>query len=353
MKKIALLIPTLSNGGAERVMSLLANNFALDKEIEIHLILYLKDERFFELNEKVIVHSPNFNYKNYPTIVSTFKTIKYIRKTLGDIKPYSLLSFSGKYNSLVILSSLGLNIKTYVSDRSRPGISYGKAQDFLNPILYKTTNGIVAQTSKARELAFRQTKHKNIVIIPNPVPDIKQSELIIREKIILNVGRFIETKKQLQLIELFSKMDTKDWKLVFLGDGKYLNDCKKLVSKLNLEEKVKLLGAQKNVSDYMSKASVFSFTSVSEGFPNSLAEAMASGCACISFDCIAGPSDIIDHKKNGFLVPVNDWDEYSNYLKELMNSEALRKEFAFEGRKKITFFREEIISEKFKELLIS
>lgn len=354
MKRIALLIPSLSSGGAERVMSVLANYLSNDSNLEIHLILYLKYEKFYDINENIIVHKPNFNYKNFSTLISTFKTISFLRKTLKNINPYALLSFSGKYNSLVILSSLGLNIKKYVSDRSKPGISYGKLQDCLNPFLYRFTNGIVAQTSIAKQVAFRQTMHKNIVLIPNPVPNYVTEEVEEpREKIILNVGRFIATKQQMQLIELFSKLDSKDWKLVFLGDGKYFDDCKQLVKNLNIEDKVIFLGVQKDVVGFMKKASIFSFTSISEGFPNSLAEAMALGCACISFDCIAGPSDIIDHKKNGFLVPVNDWDGYSIYLKELMNSEALRKEFAFEGRKKITFFREEIISEKFKELLIS
>lgn len=354
MKKITLLIPSLSSGGAERVMSVLANYLSKDINLEIHLILYLADERFYNISDKVIVHTPNFNYKNFSTIISTFKTINYIRKTLKDIKPNALLSFSGKYNSLVILSSLGLNIKRYVSDRSKPGISYGKLQDILNPILYGFTNGIIAQTSKAKEVAIKQTKHNNIVVIPNPIANnICFEDDNAREKIILNVGRFIATKQQLQLIELFSKIDSKDWELVFLGDGKYLNDCIRLVSELKLENKIKFLGVQKNVADYMKKASIFSFTSISEGFPNSLAEAMALGCSCISFDCVAGPSDIIDHKSNGFLVPENDWEKYKYYLNELMNNEDLRKNFALQGYKKVSFFEEEFVSEKFKELLIS
>ena len=85
MKRIALLIPSLSSGGAERVMSVLANYLSNDSNLEIHLILYLKDEKFYDINENIIVHNPNFNYKNFSTLISNFKTISFLRKNLKNI----------------------------------------------------------------------------------------------------------------------------------------------------------------------------------------------------------------------------------------------------------------------------
>lgn len=352
MKKIALLIPTLTNGGAERVMSVLANKLSGDENIEVHLILYLRDERFYLISDKVVIHSPDFDYTKFSRIKSTIKTFRFIRQTLKEVKPYSLLSFGGKYNSMVLLSSIGLGIKTYVSDRSRPGISYGKLQDFINPIVYRFSKGIIAQTSKAKEVAFKNTKHKNIVVIPNPVPN-RYGQVAEKEKIILNVGRFIATKQQFNLIELFVGLQNKDWKLVFLGDGEHFEKCKELVSNLNMESQIELLGVQKDVNNYLSKSMIFAFTSISEGFPNSLAEAMAAGCACISFDCVAGPSDIIDHNQNGFLVPMNDWDTYTKLLADLMQNDNLRTKFGIEARNKANIFNEDAIVKEFKKVLFN
>lgn len=352
MKKITLVIPTLTSGGAERVMSILANKLSEDDKIEVHLILYLRDERFYTISDKVIIHSPDFDYRKFSKIKSTLKTIKYIRQILKEIKPYSLLSFGGKYNALVLLSSVGLGIKSYISDRSRPGISYGKLQDLINPVVYRFAKGIIAQTSKAKEIAFKNTKHKNIAVIPNPIPNVDVQE-IKKEKIILNIGRFIASKQQLKLIESFASLQNKDWKLIFLGDGEHFEKCKELVSKLNMESQIDLLGVQKDVNNYLSKSMIFAFTSISEGFPNSLAEAMAAGCACISFDCVAGPSDIIDHNQNGFLVPMHDWDTYTKLLADLMQNENLRTKFGIEARNKANSFNEDEIVKEFKKILLN
>ena len=349
---IALLIPTLTSGGAERVMSVLANKLSEDENIEVHLILYLRDERFYTISDKVIIHSPDFDYRNFSKMKSTFKTFGYLRQILRKIKPYALLSFGGKYNSLVLLSSSGLGINSYISDRSRPGISYGKGQNFINPIVYRFSKGIIAQTFKAKEVAFQKTKHSNIVVIPNPIPNLNNNE-VAKEKIILNIGRFIATKQQLRLIETFAQIENKDWKLIFLGDGEYFEQCKELVAQLNMQEQILLLGVEKDINKYLSKSMIFAFTSISEGFPNSLAEAMSAGCACISFDCVAGPSDIIDHEKNGFLVPVNDWETYSMQLSELMQNEDVRSGFGVEARKKAKLFSEDSIVNEFKTTLLN
>lgn len=352
MKKISLIIPTLTNGGAERVMSILANKLSEDENIEVHLILYLRDERFYTISDKVVIHSPDFDYRKFSRIKSTIKTFRYLRRNLKKIKPYSLLSFGGKYNSMVLLSSLGLGINAYISDRSRPNISYGKLQDFINPIVYRFSKGIIAQTSKAKEVAFKNTKHKNIAVIPNPIPNVDVQE-IKKEKIILNIGRFIASKQQLKLIESFASLQNKDWKLIFLGDGEHFGKCKELVSSLNMESQIELLGVRKDVNNYLSKSMIFAFTSISEGFPNSLAEAMSAGCACISFDCVAGPSDIIDHNRNGFLVPMNDWETYTKLLADLMQNENLRTNFGAEARNKANAFNEDQIVREYIKILLN
>lgn len=345
LRKICIFSPSLPAGGTERVIATLANGFSGFQDTEVHLILFLNKEMFYEINKSIIIHSPNFNYKKYPLGSYIIPVYLFIRKTLNEIQPLSLLSFGSKYNSFVLLAALGLDIRTFISDRSQPNKTYGKLQALLNPWIYRLASGIIAQTSEAKKVIQKSTKHKNILVIPNPVSFLYNSK-IKKEKIILNVGRFIKTKGQSELIEIFTKVTKYEWKLIFIGEGDQFNECQSKVKDLGLNEKVLFLGTITNVQDYYHRASIFAFASVSEGFPNSLAEAMSAGCACISYNCVAGPSEIIDDGENGFLVENNDIEEYASKLEKLILHGDLREKFGHNAKNKMRKFAESVIVNK-------
>lgn len=326
-KKIALLIPKISQGGAERVLSLLANEFVDKETIEVHLVLLVGGDLFYHIDERVKVHQPDFSYKNYNRFIFTIRLLVNLRNKLKEINPDYLLSFGGKYNSFVILSSYGLKIKKFLSDRSRPGISYGFVLDRLNKILYRSSYGLIAQTKAAKKYLWESTKHRNIRVIPNPVINIYNPE-VTKENIILNVGRFIRSKQQHLLIDIFNNIDNKEWKLWLVGHGEYFNACKQQVANLGLQEKVVFWGNQTDIYPFYQKSKIFAFTSISEGFPNSLAEAMSAGCACISFDCNAGPADLIDNGTSGILIENNNKEEFLKQLKALTENEQLIRKFS-------------------------
>jgi GalNAc-alpha-(1->4)-GalNAc-alpha-(1->3)-diNAcBac-PP-undecaprenol alpha-1,4-N-acetyl-D-galactosaminyltransferase len=354
-RRIALITPALTAGGAERVMSVLANQFVRNSGIEVHLILLVKEEIFYRLDERVIVHEPHFDYKTFARWKFTLKILRYLRHTLKTVSPESLLSFGGRYNSFVLLASLGCNIKTFISDRSRPGISYGRITDLMNKFIYRWSTGVVAQTTAAQQFVSKVNKHKNITVIGNPLPQ-NFSGTYPDQKIILNVGRFIKSKQQIELIRIFNALPLqvrKDWQLWFLGTGEYLPACKELTKELNLEKEVQFLGNQKAIESYYQKASVFAFTSISEGFPNVLGEAMSAGCACISFDCYAGPKDLIDSDFNGVLVEENDFEAYQKALETLLVNVDKRTSIQQKAVEKIRMFDEEKISTQYLNFLIN
>lgn len=352
IKKICLLIPSLSAGGAERVMSVLANEFSKQENIQVHLVVYVKPDIFYDLSENVIIHKINFDYKRLPRLIFTVKIFLFIRKVLKEIRPESFLSFGGKYNSLVLLASLGLGIKGFVSDRSRPGIKYGFIPDLMNPFIYRRAYGILAQTKAAKEHVFSKTKHKNIVVIPNPILTFDHLP-IQRENIILNVGRFISSKNQNFLIEVFNEINPPDWRLWFVGDGDLLKSCKEKAESLQIAEKVQFFGNIKDVRPLYERSSVFAFCSISEGFPNALAEALSNGLASISFDCTAGPSDLIDHEVNGFLVENMNKEYYKKYLGKLILDQDLRERFGNSARDKMKEFNDERVCQAYIDFLLS
>ncbi|MCB0540139.1 MAG: glycosyltransferase [Bacteroidetes bacterium] len=296
MKKIALILSALKPGGAERVMTELARIFSTQEGIKTYLLLMTKGDKFYTLPPNVEIIEPDFKFLPQKRLVSTIKSFFYVRKSLKEIKPDSALSFSGRFNAFVILCAWRLGIKIFISDRSRPGISYGRFLDIFNPIIYKKASGIIAQTTEAQMICRKATHHKNIEVISNPIRtlDLKPLE---KEKIILNVGRFIKSKKQEWLIDYFDQISNEDWSLVFLGDGPELRRVKKYAKEKAIARNIHFLGTSKNVDFYYSIASIFAFTSVSEGFPNALGEAMAAGLACISFDCSSGHSEIFQRSK--------------------------------------------------------
>ena len=116
---------------------------------------------------------------------------------------------------------------------------------------------------------------------------------------------------------------------------------------LGCQEKIDFLGIVKDVKRLYSKSAIFAFTSTLEGFPNALAEAMAAGCACISFDCVAGPSDIIDDGINGILIPVGNDTLYKEKLQLLMEDQGLRERFSIAAKEKMNQFEASYISNKF------
>ena len=112
----------------------------------------------------------------------------------------------------------------------------------------------------------------------------------------------------------------------------------KLVEDLKLTDRVEFVKGTKDVAEYYSKAKIFAFTSTTEGFPNALGEALSTPLASISYDCVAGPADLIEDGVNGFLIKEMEHQDYINKLRLLMNNDEQRVQFETEAAKKIQKF---------------
>ncbi|EIM72863.1 wlac protein [Nitritalea halalkaliphila LW7] len=349
---ICIVVPSLKMGGMERVAATLVNELVIKDNVEVHLIILSRIPKQFDLHEKVILHEPSYSTSKLNFFNASLKTINYLRYKFKVIKPCSILSFGDRYNSIVILSSLFLNINVFVSNRQNPHVSNGLLVDLLNKLLYSYSKGIVAQTKYAMSVFANKYSVNNISVIPNP---IKQIETLnkIRDFTVLNVGRFDNDKNQFDLINFFDAVDNPFWNLLFIGEGPKISITESYLNRAKLKDRIKIIGFTKEIEKYYLNSSIFAFTSISEGFPNALAEAMAAGCACIAYDCVAGPSDIIDDGVNGFLIPVGDEKQYIRKLKLLMEDEALRIRFSKAAQEKMKQFEASVIVERFYEFITS
>lgn len=325
--KILLVIPTLRHGGAERVMSELANEWVSEGH-EVHLALLINEDRFYSLSEKVSVHILGFGGKGaISKMLSRISVIYKLRRLITKLKPGATLSFMAPYNIATLLAGFILPARIFISDRASPLVKYGAFERILRRFLYPRATGIISQTEFAKNVMRKEIRHRNIAVIPNPVKVIEALP-IKRENIVLCVGRFIPGKGQELLLRAFKEVDRSGWKLALLGDGPTRPQLEKIVRELDLEEKVLMPGAIKNIDEWLGRASVFAFPSTSEGFPNALAEAMAAGLPCVSFNCNAGPSDLIRNGENGFLVEIKDYKLFVDRLAQLMSDQDIRRRFS-------------------------
>jgi GalNAc-alpha-(1->4)-GalNAc-alpha-(1->3)-diNAcBac-PP-undecaprenol alpha-1,4-N-acetyl-D-galactosaminyltransferase len=358
LKTICLVIHSLQAGGMERVMAELAHHFSKKQNIQLHLILYgINREIFYLLPKNIMVYQPSFAFDDNRRLLSTFKTLKYLRKKIKEIKPDAVLSFGEYWNNFVLMATLGLRYPVFVSDRSQPNKSLGKLQDKLRNWLYPFAKGVIAQTEKAKELFSAMYKHNNIAVIGNPIRQIEnKTENNKRENIVLMVGRLIKTKHQDKLIELFLNINKPGWKLVIVGydhlKQNNLEHLQAIITKLHVEDRVVLAGKQSDVEQYYLSSKIFAFTSSSEGFPNVIGEAMSAGLPVVAFDCVAGPSEMMADNENGFLIPLFDYKLFEDKLSLLMSDDLLREQMGNKAKHNIKKFEVDIVGDQFYDFIL-
>jgi GalNAc-alpha-(1->4)-GalNAc-alpha-(1->3)-diNAcBac-PP-undecaprenol alpha-1,4-N-acetyl-D-galactosaminyltransferase len=335
-KKILLVNFALTPGGTERHLSELANHLA-SEGYRIYFLLLRKERIFFELDRQIQIIEPGYKYKNSKTgkFLYFLRIINFIRKNIKNLNPDLILNTAFPF--FFILSTFGLRNPVIISIRCDPG-NIKLIEGIKIPVLFrkmvynKRVKAIIAQTTFARNVLSSQFNKAQIVTIPN---FLKNNPVVNRERenIVISAGRLKKSKGFNYLIEAFNVLKPSDWKLVILGEGPEKESLNDMIGLYKLEDKVSILEYSTNIHEYYANSKVFAFTSLTEGFPNVLLEAMATPLACISFDINSGPREIISDGVNGFLVEAGDLNNYAAKLRLLMGDESLRKSFMAEAIK--------------------
>ncbi len=330
-----LVIPTYKSGGMERVMNELGNIWS-EQGHDIEIVFLTKHIPFYPVHPNTAsVVMPNFTYRK--KVVSklwyAIRLFAFLRKKIKRSKADAVLSFGEGYNSFVLLASMFLGKKIFVSDRNSPFIKRKNYIMWLRNKLYPRAYGIIVQTQTSKNFLSKQMRNLRIKVIPNPIRTFEKIDQNIdsKQNIILNIGRLEEQKNQMALIRIFGRINMMDWELHILGEGTMRKSLEEEIGHLGLEDRVKLHGVRQDVGAFMSKSSIFAMTSIFEGYPNALLEAMAFPLASISYDCDTGPKELIEDGKNGYLVELNDEDQFEKKLKQLMNSPNIRAGFEAES----------------------
>ena len=308
--KIAFCIPSLGSGGAERVMSVLANKFT-ERGHEVSIIMLSNYKCVYPLSEKITVETLNCDDDGCLPFVKRYPLrLKKIRNAVKKIKPDVVISFMSETNTDVCFALKGMRIPVIVSERNDPAIDpASKMKQLMRRMAYTKPMGFVFQTPDAQSYFSKRIQKKSRIIL-NPLADyLPEPYYGDREKRIVAVGRLNKQKNFPMLIDAFSEFVKKhpEYVLEIYGEGPIESQIANYISDKGLVDKVILKGFCKDVHTHTLNASMFVMSSDFEGMPNALLEAMAIGLACISTDCpCGGPGMLIESYKNGILVPVND-----------------------------------------------
>ncbi|MCK0124112.1 glycosyltransferase family 4 protein [Gelidibacter sp. F2691] len=335
--KIDFVISSLTPGGAERVLVLMANSLAKNIENEVSVIVLYKTDEAYTL-DNAVKKIPLEQSKLIPTFTldSIVNLIKYY-KTKSQ-RPDVLISLSTTTNFIAIIVAKLLSIKIIAQEHiSFSG--YSGDNDFIKKItrkyLYKMADIVTVLTSS--DVFHYKKLGVDVSVLPNPcsfrpIEDNAHS----RDKIILAAGNLdrYHHKGFDSLITIITPIlqEYPEWRLKIAGSGdKGLEFLTELAKQKNILDKIIFTGFTKNILELMHNSSIFILSSRFEGLPMVLLEAMSQGMACIAFDCATGPSDIIINNKNGLLIEDQNIEKMQQGLRNLIESKELRAKLSNEG----------------------
>jgi glycosyltransferase involved in cell wall biosynthesis len=336
--KVVLVISSLGSGGAERVMSNVANYWA-GKRWNVTLIT-LEDKKtdFFPLDERISRIALGVAGRStgiFEAVSNNIKRIFSLRSAIKSTQPDAVISFTDRMNVLTLLATRFTGTPVIISERIDPRRhKISKTWRMLRSLLYSKAAALVVQTQNVLSWAVDMVGKEKALVIPNPVP--RMSNVSVKEEnqfpkpFILAMGRFAPQKGFDLLVRAFRKNSVKhpEWSLVILGEGSERLSLEVMATELGIENRIYLPGRYSNPTEVMAEASVFVLPSRYEGFPNALIEAMACGLPSISFDCPSGPREIIRHGIDGILVPPEDVAALADAMSDLITHPEKRERLA-------------------------
>ena len=342
--KILIFLNSLAGGGTERVAATLANFWAGKSWNVTVVTMNPESDDFYRLDpgvRRIALDLAGESGCLVDAVRQNARRIAALRRILNDLRPAVALSMMSTPNVLLALASHNVSSVCTVGSEHcyPPHAPLGRLWSGLRKNMYGRLSAVVALTGECAEWIRTHSSATRVPVIPNPVvwplPDhapMIAPDALCRagRQVLLAVGRLNAVKNYPVLLGAFARLASRhaDWDLVILGEGPQRQALEAIVRDAHMDNRIFLPGIAGNVRAWYERADTYVMTSRSEGFPNSLAEALAHGLPAISVDCDTGPRDIIRHAIDGFLVPVNDAAQLERTMDRVMGDTGLRNSLA-------------------------
>lgn len=314
--RVALFLPNLGGGGAERVMLNLARGL-LDAGYGVDVALAAAEGSYVE---RVPAGAEVHDLAAGRTLTSLPALARYLRRR----RPDALVSALSHANVVAVWAArlAGYDGRVLVAEHGHPGLVPQRPGERLRRALvrdaYRRASRVVAVSRGVKDAWVERLglPESAIEVIYNPVvtPETRSAmaqtpahPFFERPPVVVGVGRLSPEKNFANLVRAMARVrETVDARLVVLGEGPERGALERLVEELGLAGKVSFPGFQENPHAYLAKADLFALSSDWEGLPTALIEALAAGTPVVSTDCPVGPREILADGEHGELVPVGD-----------------------------------------------
>lgn len=359
-KKILFLAPSLSIGGAERVMVNLLKEMDYDR-YEVSLCLYSNKGVYYdEIPDRVkILYIFNNDYLSriftylYRKIKLTYILQFIVNRKIKEYYDVGISTSDGTLTDVLLFTEKKIKNKIswvhscYKSQPDLASIYTTKKVSFLRDNRYRKLNNIifVSENSKREfeELFGKPTKlHTIHNIFDSDTIKSKAEDLSLEfDNEVVNlvaIGRLVEVKQYEKLIKASAILATKEikFKLRIIGDGKQSSKLKSLASELKVINNIDFLGFQANPYPYLKKSDILVLTSTSESLPTVLIEAMTLGIPIVATKC-SGAIEISDHG-NYALLTEHTIEDIAEKIIMMISDQKIRNYYILNSKKRLEYY---------------
>ena len=322
-KNIIFFCPSIEEGGVEKNLVNICNGIVENHKVT--LVTANKNKNIL-FRKKINFISPNTNFFNNKSRI--FKSICCAYLLLKNYNKQKNIIIAFQSNILAIVMSKILNYKVIVRSNQSPN-NYAKniIKRKIMAFFLKKADKIVVNSNDFKK-EFKKFFNLETIIIYNLIEKIndlkkfskkmKNENFFSSSKKILNIlsiGRLVHQKDQITILKALNLIkNKKKFKFYLIGKGNEYTNLKRFIDNNKLNKQVKILNFKSNVYPYYKKADIFVLSSLYEGLPNTLIEALSFGVPIISSNCKTGPKEILNKEKYGKLFKIKDYKMLSKHI---------------------------------------
>lgn len=356
-KNIILFMPTIDVGGVEKNF-IIISNYLSQKFDKINVITTSTSKRK-QFSKKIKFDSFKIKFiEKLPRRLKFFIGLLILAKQLIRNKNNLVISFQANVYCVYLCKLL--NSKVIVRSNTSPT---NWSKNIFKNLIYKNalsiTDALIVNSYEFKNLIKKKFNIKSTCIY-NP---LNKNEILDKSKKkinltffkkntfnFINVARLDEQKDQLTLLKAFLILKKHlNFRLILIGSGKKEKKLRKFINENGLNNQVKIKNNITNPFPYILKSNIFILSSIYEGLPNVLLEAITLKKYVISSDCPTGPKEILDYGKGGSLFKTSDVNDLVKKIKEVIeNRKQTTKKIKYSYNNLIKFDKNNNLKKYFK-----